>query len=115
MQSQTDNINITSFLERLIVQLEDQVSALKSEFDTKDKRITRKIRKKHHEEISFLSYKKWFICCSNFIRYQKKSSLKTQHGNMNMNQDSINSITKAQNITQAITSTDVLPTSKENK
>ena len=34
---------------------------------------------------------------------------------MNMNQDSINSITKAQNITQAITSTDVLPTSKENK
>ena len=55
MQSQTDNINITSFLERLIVQLEDQVSALKSEFDTKDKRITRKIRKKHHEEISFLS------------------------------------------------------------
>ena len=58
MESQTDNINITSFLERLMVQLEDQVSALKNELDTKDKRITRKIRKKHHEEISFLSYKK---------------------------------------------------------
>ena len=44
------------------------------------------------------------------------TSVKTQQDNINMNQDStINNITKAQNITQAITNTDVPPTSKENK
>ena len=39
IQSQTDNINITSILERLIVQLQDQVSTLKNQLDRKDKVI----------------------------------------------------------------------------
>ena len=39
--------------------------------------------------------------------------VETQHGNINMNQySSINSITKVQNITQAITNTDLPPISK---
>ena len=37
IQSQTDNINISSTLERLIVQLQDQVSTLKNQLDGKDK------------------------------------------------------------------------------
>ena len=36
IQSQTDNITIASILERLIVQLQDQVSALKNQLDRKD-------------------------------------------------------------------------------
>ena len=40
IQSQTDNINISSILERLIVQLQDQVSTLKNQLDRKDKVIT---------------------------------------------------------------------------
>ena len=36
IQSQTDNINITSILERLIVHLQDQVSTLKNQLDRKD-------------------------------------------------------------------------------
>ena len=55
IQSQTDNINITSILERLIVQLQDQVSTLKNQLDRKDKVIgtlLEKLEKKHHEEIS---------------------------------------------------------------
>ena len=43
------------------------------------------------------------------------TSIKTQHDKINMNQDSkTNNITKAQNITQTITNTDVPPTSKKN-
>ena len=55
IQSQTDNINITSILERLIVQLQDQVSTLKNQLDRKDKVICtlrEKLEKKLHEEIS---------------------------------------------------------------
>ena len=54
-QSQTDNINRPSILERLIVQLQDQVSTLKNQLDRKDKVINtllEKLEKKHHEEIS---------------------------------------------------------------
>ena len=36
IQSQTDNINISAILERLIVQLQDQVSTLKNQLDKKD-------------------------------------------------------------------------------
>ena len=55
IQSQTDSINITSILERLIAQLQDQVSTLKNQLDRKDKVIgtlLEKLEKKHHEEIS---------------------------------------------------------------
>ena len=46
---------------------------------------------------------------ANFICYSR------YHDNINMNQDSsINSIAKAQDITQAITNNEVRPTSKEN-
>ena len=54
MQLQTDN-NITSILERLIVQLQAQVSTLKNQLDRKDKVINtllEKLEKNHHEEIS---------------------------------------------------------------
>ena len=54
IQSQTDNINISGILERLIVQQEDQVSTLKNQLDSKDKVINtllEKLEKKHHEEI----------------------------------------------------------------
>ena len=53
IQSQTDNINISSILERLIVQLQDQVSTLKSQLDKKNKVINtllEKLEKKHHEK-----------------------------------------------------------------
>ena len=55
IQSQTDSINISSILERLIAQLQDQVSTLKNELDRKDKVINtllEKLEKKHHEETS---------------------------------------------------------------
>ena len=53
IQSQTDNINITSILERLIVQLQDQISTLKNQLGRKDKVINtllEKLEKKHYEE-----------------------------------------------------------------
>ena len=53
MQSQTDNINITSILERLIVQLQDQISTLKNQLVRKDKvtnTLLEKLEKKHHEK-----------------------------------------------------------------
>ena len=54
IQSQTDNINITSILKRLIVQLQDQVSTLKNQLDRKDKVINTLLEKleKKREEIS---------------------------------------------------------------
>ena len=55
IQSQTDNINISCILERLIVQLQDQVSTLKNPLDRKDKVINtllEKLEKNHHDEIS---------------------------------------------------------------
>ena len=55
IRSQTDNINITSILERLIVQLQDQGSTLKNQLDRKDNVINiliEKLEKKHHEEFS---------------------------------------------------------------
>ena len=118
IQSQTDNINITSILERLIVQLQDQVSTLKNQLDRKDKVINtllEKLEKKYHEEISpsrATTNGSSVVQTSSVIQ---GTSVETQHDNINMNQDSsINSITKAQNITQAITNTDVPPISKEN-
>ena len=118
IQSQTDNINIASILERLIVQLQDQVSALKNQLDRKDKLIKtllEKSEKKHHEEISpsgATTNGSSVVQASSTIL---GTSVKAQHDNINMNQySSINSITKAQNITQATTNTDVPPKSKEN-
>ena len=118
IQSQTDNINITSILERLIVQLQDQVSTLKNQLDRKDKVINTLLEileKKHHEEISpsrATTNGSSVIQTSYVIQ---ATSVKTQHDNINMNQgSSINSIKKAQNITQAITNTDIPPIFKEN-
>ena len=51
VQSQTGNINISIILERLIVQLQNQVSTLKNQLDRKDKVINallEKLEKKHH-------------------------------------------------------------------
>ena len=45
IQSQTDNTDITSILERLIVQLQDQVSTLKNQLDRKDKVINTLLEK----------------------------------------------------------------------
>ena len=45
IQSQTDNINITSILERLIVQLREQVFTLNSQLDRKDKVINTLLEK----------------------------------------------------------------------
>ena len=111
IQSQTDNINISSILERLIVQLQDQVCTLKNELDRKDKVINtlqEKLETKHQAITNGSSV----VQTSSVIQ---AASVKTQHDTINMNQDSsINSITNTQNITQAITNTDVPPTSKEN-
>ena len=57
IQSQTDNINISGILERLIRQLQNQVSSLKNQFGRKDKVIKTLLENlwritKHHEEIS---------------------------------------------------------------
>ena len=112
LQSQTDKNNITSILERLILQLPDQVSTLKTQLDRRDKVIKtllEKLGKKYHEEISPYGAK------TNDSSVVQTTSIKAQHDNININQDSsINSITKAQNIAQAITNTDVPPASKEN-
>ena len=76
-QSQTDNINRPSILERLIVQLQDQVSTLKNQLDRKDKVINtllEKLEKKHHEETSpsqattnGSSVVETFICYSSYL------------------------------------------------
>ena len=116
-QSQTDNINISSILERLIEKLQDQISILKNQLDRKDKVINtllEKLEKKHHEEISLsraTTNGSSVVQTSSVI---KATSIKTQHDNISMNQDStINNITTAQNTTHAITNTDVPTTSKE--
>ena len=118
IQSQTDNINISSILERLIVQLQDQVCTLKNELDRKDKVINtllEKLEAKHHEELfpsQAITNGSSVVQTSSVIQ---AASVKTQHDTINMNQDSsINSITNTQNITQATTNTDIPPTSKEN-
>ena len=117
-QSQTDNINISSILERLIEKLQDQISTLKNQLDRKDKVINtllEKLEKKHHEEISLsraTTNGSSVVQTSSVI---KATSVKTQHDNISMNQDStINNITTAQNTTHAITNIDVPTTSKEN-
>ena len=116
-QAQTDNINISSILERLIVQLQDQVSILRNQLDRKDEVINtllEKLEKKPHEEISL------FRATTNVSSVVQTSiviqatSVKTQHDNISMNQDSSINNTTAQNITHAITTTDVPPTSNEN-
>ena len=118
IQSQTDNIIISSILDRLIVQLQDQVSTIKNLLDRKDKVINtlpEKLEKKHHEEISPSRATTNGSSVVQTSSVNQATFVKTQHDNINMNQDySINSITKAQNITQTITNTDVPPRSKEN-
>ena len=52
IQSQIDNINISRILQRLIVQLQDQVSTLKNQLDRKDNTFLKKLEKQHHEEVS---------------------------------------------------------------
>ena len=52
IQSQIDNINISRILQRLIVQLQDQVSTLKNQLDRKDNTFLEKLEKQHHEEVS---------------------------------------------------------------
>ena len=78
--------------------------------------LLEKLEKKHHEEFSpslATTNGSSVVQTSSVIQ---GTSVKTQHDNINMNKDSsINSITKAQNTTQAITNTDVPPISKENK
>ena len=87
IQSQTDNINITSILERLIVQLQDQVSTLKNQLDRKDKVINtllEKLEKKHHEEISpsrATTNGSSVVQTSSVIQ---GTSVKKQHDNINM-------------------------------
>ena len=118
LQSQTDKNNITSILERLILQLPDQVSTLKTQLDRRDKVIKtllEKLRKKYHEEISPYGAKTNDSTVVQTSSVIQGTSIKAQHDNININQDSsINSIKKAQNIAQAITNTDVPPASKEN-
>ena len=88
IQSQTDNINITSILERLIVQLQDQVSTLKNQLGRKDKVILEKLEKKHLEE-TFPSRATTngssVVQTSSVIQ---TTSVKTQHDNISMNQHS---------------------------
>ena len=107
IQSQTDNINITSILERLIVQLQDQVSTLKNQLDRKDKVINtllEKLEKKHHEEISPSRATTNGSSVVQTLSVIQGTSVKTQHDSISMNQgSSFNSITKAQYITQADT------------
>ena len=99
IESQTDNINISSILERLIAQLQDQVSTLKNQLDRKDKVIDTLLEKsgnKHHEEISpsrATTNSSSAVRTSSVIQ---ATSVKTQHDNTNpMNQDSTtNNITK---------------------
>ena len=118
IQSQADNINISSILKGLIVQLQDQVSTLNNHLDRKDKVLNttlEKLEKKHHEEISLSQATTNSSSVVQTFSVVQATSVKTQHDNINRNQDSsINSITKAQKITQAITNTDVPPISKEN-
>ena len=94
------------------MQLQDQVSTLKNQLDKKDKVINtllEKLGKNHHYEISPSR------ATVNGSSVVQATSKKTQHDNINMNQGStINNITTAQNIKQAITNTDVPPTSKGN-
>ena len=85
IQSQTDNINITSILERLIVQLQDQVSTLKNQLDRKDKVINtllEKLEKKHHEEIppSRTTTNGSSVVQTSFVI--QGTSVKTQHINI---------------------------------
>ena len=98
--------------------LQDQVSTLKNQLDRKGKAINtliEKLKKKHHEEISpsrATTNGSSVVQTSSVIH---GTSVTTQHGKISINQDSsINSVTKAQDITQTITNTEVPPTSKEN-
>ena len=96
--------------------MQDQVSTLKNQLYWKViNTLPGKLEKKHHEEI-FASQTTTngssVVQTSSVIQ---ATSVKTQHDNINMNQDSaINIITTAQNLTQAITKTDVPPTSTGN-
>ena len=80
-QSQTDNICISSVLERLINQLQDQVSTLKYQLDRKDKVINTLLKKTEKKaswrNFLFPSYKKCFKCWSNFMHYSSYLYKKT--------------------------------------
>ena len=89
IQSQTENINTSSILERLIAQLQNQVSTLKNQLDRKDKVIEallEKLENKHHEEISpsRATTSSWSAVRTSFVI--QATSVKTQHDNINMNQ-----------------------------
>ena len=89
IQSQTENINTSSVLERLIAQLQNQVSTLKNQLDRKDKVIDallEKLENKHHEEISpsRATTNSSFAIRTSFVI--QATSVKTQHDNINMNQ-----------------------------
>ena len=98
-QSQTDNINISSILERLIVQLQDQFSTFKNQLDKKDKVINTLLEKleiEHHEEISLSRATANGSSVAQTSSVIQAASVKTKHDNINMNQDStVNKITAA--------------------
>ena len=71
IQSQTDNINITSILERLIVQLQDQISTLKNQLGRKDKvtnTLLEKLEKKNHEKTPLPELQQMVHLCLDFNR-----------------------------------------------
>ena len=72
LQSQTDNINTSNILERLVNLLQGQVSTLKYQLDRKDKIINtllKNLEKRILKKFLLLRIQEWFICYSNFIRY----------------------------------------------
>ena len=71
IQSQIDNINITSILERLIVQLQDQISTLKNQLGRKDKvtnTLLEKLEKKNHEKTPLPELQQMVHLCLDFNR-----------------------------------------------
>ena len=90
IQSQTDNINVSSILERLVLQLRDEISILKNQLDKKDKAINtlpEKFKKKYHEEISpspARAYGSSIVQTSSVI---EATSVKTEDHNTNMIQE----------------------------
>ena len=94
-------------LERLIIQLQEQVTTLKYQLDKKDgviNTLLEKLEKKEHEESSPSRATKNGSSIIQTSPIIQATFVKTQHGNINMNQESsINNIPTAQNITQGIT------------
>ena len=90
IQSQTDNINMSSILERLVSQLRDQISISKNQLDKKGKVINtllEKLEKKYHEEISpspARPYDSSIVQTSSVIQ---ATSVKTEDHNTNIIQE----------------------------